>query len=680
MNRASFLAAPWRVARLLCLLALVFLAAPRAARAQATATPPNLMTYQGYLVDGNGNALATNAPANYVVRFRIFNAGTGGTKLWGEEQTVTVDKGYFSVVLGEGTAEPDNIRPPLGSVFASSTASDRFIETTVVIGVTPNPLAPRLRLMPSPYAFLATSAGQLVNAQGGTFLSSTAGTVTVAGILSGNGSGLTSLAPTSIAGTLAANQIPILDASKVTTGVLGLGRIPTLDAGRIPNLDALKISSGVLDAARIPATLTGNRFFTANVGIGTSTPNDGLQVGDFSLPANRYIVTATAGGTQYRTGIKLRHFNMNYGWTVESDERDQSFRILQHLNNTAGTTRLAINSSGNVGIGTLTPNDGLQVGDFGLNGNRYIVTATAGLNQHRTGIKLRHFNMDYGWTVESDERNDSFGILQHINSAAGTHRFFIQSGGNVGIGSTAPARKLHVAGDMRVDGWIYQTFDNVEYRLDRNAFDGVARWNNSDARLKERITTIPAARHTLGKLRGVTWQWNETGLERFTKDLKRDYRSASGRPEDDEKIWEEKRREILQEHSKVQFGFLAQEVEAVFPDWVSTGKDGYKQINMERLSAVLVNAINEQQQQIEALQTAQAAQLATLQARNEGLERQVAELTARQAGLEETLEARTAALERLVGKLTRAQAEAAPATPALLLEESTAPATVILNR
>jgi hypothetical protein len=58
----------------------------------------------------------------------------------------------------------------------------------------------------------------------------------------------------------------------------------------------------------------------------------------------------------------------------------------------------------------------------------------------------------------------------------------------------------------------------------------------------------------------------------------------------------------------------------------------------------------------------------------------VAELTARQAGREETLEARTAALERLVGKLTRAQAAAAPATPALLLEESTAPATVILNR
>jgi hypothetical protein len=622
MNPASSLATPWRAAGLLFLLCLAFLAAPRPAWAQATATPPNLMTYQGYLVDGNGNALATNAPANYVVRFRIFNAGTGGTKLWGEEQTVTVDKGYFSVVLGEGTAEPDNLRPPLGSVFASNTASDRFIETTVVIGVTANTLAPRLRLMPSPYSFMATSAGQLVNAQGATYVSSPSpGTVTVAGVLSGNGSGLTSLAPASIAGTLAANQIPSLDAAKITTGVLGLARIPALDAARIPSLDATKISGGVLDAARIPS------LDAAKIGSGVLAlvriPNlDASKITVGIFDAARVPATLTGN------------------------------RIF----------------SGNVGIGTTTPGFPLNfpnsLGDkislYGQSGNSFgfgIAPSTLQIHTDHSGSDI------------------AFG---HGSSASMTETMRIKGSGNVGIGTTAPVRKLHVNGDMRVEGWIYQTFGGVEYRLDRNAFDGIARWN-SDARLKERITTIPAALHTLAKLRGVTWQWNETGLECFTKDLQLDYRSASGRPEDDEKIWEEKRREILQEHSKVQFGFLAQEVEQVFPDWVSTGNDGYKQINMERLSAVLVNAINEQQQQIEALRTAQAAQLATLQARNERLERQVAELTARQAGREQTLEARTAALERLVGKLTQAQAAAAPAAPALLLEELTAPATVVLH-
>ena len=49
------------------------------------------------------------------------------------------------------------------------------------------------------------------------------------------------------------------------------------------------------------------------------------------------------------------------------------------------------------------------------------------------------------------------------------------------------------------------------------------------------------------------------------------------------------------------YGFVAQEVEKIFPDWVTTGETGFKQINMERLSAVLVEAIKEQQTEIDTL-------------------------------------------------------------------------------
>ena len=70
----------------------------------ADANPAELMTYQGYLVDGNGDPLGNSAPANYDVVFRIYKAKQGGLAIWGEQQTVTVDKGYFSVLLGEGSA------------------------------------------------------------------------------------------------------------------------------------------------------------------------------------------------------------------------------------------------------------------------------------------------------------------------------------------------------------------------------------------------------------------------------------------------------------------------------------------------------------------------------------------------------------------------------------------------
>ena len=45
----------------------------------ADANPPELMTYQGYLVDGNGDPLGAGATANYDVVFRIYEAKQGGT-------------------------------------------------------------------------------------------------------------------------------------------------------------------------------------------------------------------------------------------------------------------------------------------------------------------------------------------------------------------------------------------------------------------------------------------------------------------------------------------------------------------------------------------------------------------------------------------------------------------------
>jgi hypothetical protein len=98
--------------RLGLLVGLVLLAGLPAASA-ATASPPDLMSYQGYLVDVNGAALAPSAPANYPIEFRIYDASSGGNVLWGEQQVVTVDKGNFSVVLGEGTAIAGTSRPAL---------------------------------------------------------------------------------------------------------------------------------------------------------------------------------------------------------------------------------------------------------------------------------------------------------------------------------------------------------------------------------------------------------------------------------------------------------------------------------------------------------------------------------------------------------------------------------------
>ncbi|MBC8244359.1 MAG: tail fiber domain-containing protein [Verrucomicrobia bacterium] len=132
----------------------------------ADANPPERMTYQGYLVDGNGGPLGNSAPTNYDIVFRIYPAKEGGTALWAEQQTVTVDKGYFSVLLGEGSQYGSENHNALSGAFDGTDVSDRFIGITVTGTDGDVEIAPRLKLVTSPYAFTATQARKVSDGSG----------------------------------------------------------------------------------------------------------------------------------------------------------------------------------------------------------------------------------------------------------------------------------------------------------------------------------------------------------------------------------------------------------------------------------------------------------------------------------------------------------------------------------
>jgi len=137
--------------------------------AQSMPTPPEILSYEGFLTDASGIGLGASAATNYPVVFRIYDAPTAGRVLWTEQQTVTVSKGNFIVMLGEGTPFGSETRPSLSSVFVASVASDRYVEMTlngVGTGGADITIAPRSRLTPSPYTFLARrarTADRLVN-------------------------------------------------------------------------------------------------------------------------------------------------------------------------------------------------------------------------------------------------------------------------------------------------------------------------------------------------------------------------------------------------------------------------------------------------------------------------------------------------------------------------------------
>ncbi len=139
---------------LLCpLLAWLGFAPP--ARAQAV---PELLNYQGVLLQGDGTA----APAGYKdIEFRIYNAATGGSLLWGRTHRVHLDDaGLFNVVLMEGGAPITAGNPlytELTPVFTSAGSENRFLELTVA-GSTP--ILPRQRFVTTAFAFLAADVAQ----------------------------------------------------------------------------------------------------------------------------------------------------------------------------------------------------------------------------------------------------------------------------------------------------------------------------------------------------------------------------------------------------------------------------------------------------------------------------------------------------------------------------------------
>nr|WP_236049424.1 tail fiber domain-containing protein [Hymenobacter negativus] len=90
-----------------------------------------------------------------------------------------------------------------------------------------------------------------------------------------------------------------------------------------------------------------------------------------------------------------------------------------------------------------------------------------------------------------------------------------------------------------------------------------------------------------------------------------------------------------------QLGFIAQEIEPFYPEMVSTDADGYKSVDYSRLTPVLVEALKEQQQQIEALK----ARAASAEAKATSAETKAAQATATL----DTFEARLRRLEAATG-------------------------------
>ena len=171
---------------------------------------------------------------------------------------------------------------------------------------------------------------------------------------------------------------------------------------------------------------------SGNVGIGTTSPTTPLSIE--SSGSDDFIkITNTAT----YTGLWMNDSGTNNGWLVLSGYTDAvssgDFAIREYGVQTSLTIK---QTTGNVGIGTTSPfsTAKLQV-KTATDKNLAIQTGTT----NTTGIKINAFN-DAGSANIPLELNGSILSLK----TGETEKMRITSAGNVGIGTTLPAKKLHV--------------------------------------------------------------------------------------------------------------------------------------------------------------------------------------------------------------------------------------------
>jgi len=288
-----------------------------------------------------------------------------------------------------------------------------------------------------------------------------------------------------------------------------------------------------------------------NVGIGTTSTSGKLDVRQaqqstpFTSPFLKLYPSSTTN-TSGHTTITLGTSTVdNYGvslsgWRYGTDG-DPKFRIKMHNNSSAGIDAFTIDSSGKVGIGITGPASKLHVKN---NDSQTSTAAGITVEQSGTGDAIVQYLLSFQkrWTTGIDNSDgDKFKISQDTD--LGTNNVMtLDTGGNVGIGDTTPSYKLDVNGTIRATG------DVIAY---------------SDIRVKENITTIEKALDKVKKLRGVEYN----------------------------KI----------DNTEKSIGVIAQEIEEVIPEVVKEDDQGMKSVAYGNITAVLIEAIKEQQKQIDEL-------------------------------------------------------------------------------
>ncbi|MBN4062322.1 MAG: hypothetical protein COA57_14355 [Flavobacteriales bacterium] len=265
--------------------------------------------------------------------------------------------------------------------------------------------------------------------------------------------------------------------------------------------------------------------------VGVGTPN----------PTSLLTLNIANASSQTQKIEFLRSNAVTAGGLTSRSNTSAVFRI--SLDDQTGSETLVV-VSGNVGIGTTTPDAKLTVSS-----NARIGTLTLGA---LTGNSGERFNLIYDAGVATYRIN---GATVGVNTSFGVGgvndvMYLKATTQNVGIGTITPNAKLQVNGSVNCTGGTC----------------------SSDIRWKKNVIQLENTLDKVSQLRGVTYNWRK---QKFP----------------DKNF-----------NSKKQIGLIAQEVEKVYPELVNIDNEGFMSMDYMSFTVVLLEAIKDQQRIIQQLQ------------------------------------------------------------------------------